>query len=408
MKGIIQEVAVVAIIITSSLIVINLINPTLETSSNIQKFNKAKETMRVIDGIIRELALEGSGASRSVKIISDFGTFSVSGRDDRILFDIPLDAAIMEPCAAARDGNLVTTSGASMSAYEADADSDGNTDLVLENSALKFAVRKIGSESSWGSINTTTFIELIENKLGGVNMTPTSGVYIGDSLASSYGSGYTQISRQGSNLASSSIKVFVNAESGQQYEVIFTLRSSSDFVEIQINSLDKPPKKNYLYDILPCDNMIGISPLLASIMLIAIVVTVGSLTSGWTTSTVRSVAASTTNKTETGFDCSGASVSIDNIYMVGSNNPASTATAVVRNNGQTNGMTISSAQIYNTTGSNFTSTSTPVTGVNVGNIVTLSFVPVNISSCPNSFFEMRVTTNCGGISDVFNDRPKCL
>ena len=154
--------------------------------------------------------------------------------------------------------------------------------------------------------------------------------------------------------------------------------------------------------------MIGISPLLASIMLIAIVVTVGSLTSGWTTSTVRSVAASTTNKTETGLDCSGASVSIDNIYMVGSNNPASTATAVVRNNGQTNGMTISSAQIYNTTGSNFTSTSTPVTGVNVGNIVTLSFVPVNISSCPNSFFEMRVTTNCGGISDVFNDRPKCL
>ena len=237
MKGIIQEVAVVAIIITSSLIVINLINPTLETSSNIQKFNKAKETMRVIDGIIRELALEGSGASRSVKIISDFGTFSVSGRDDRILFDIPLDAAIMEPGAAARDGNLVTTSGASMSAYEADADSDGNTDLVLENSALKFAVRKIGSESSWGSINTTTFIERIENKLSGVNMTPTSGVYIGDSLASSYGSGYTQISRQGSNLASSSIKVFVNAESGQQYEVIFTLRSSSDFVEIQINSL---------------------------------------------------------------------------------------------------------------------------------------------------------------------------
>jgi len=83
--------------------------------------------------------------------------------------------------------------------------------------------------------------------------------------------------------------------------------------------------------------MIGISPLLASIMLIAIVVTVGSLTSGWMTSTVRSVAASTTNKTETGLDCSGASVSIDNIYMVGSNNPAATVLQLSETTGKPTG-----------------------------------------------------------------------
>ncbi|MBI4019078.1 MAG: hypothetical protein HY364_02395 [Candidatus Aenigmarchaeota archaeon] len=152
--------------------------------------------------------------------------------------------------------------------------------------------------------------------------------------------------------------------------------------------------------------MKGISPLLASIMLIAIVVTVASLTSGWVTSTVRSAAASTTNKTETSLDCSGASISIDNIYIVG--NASASARVVVRNNGQSDGMTIQSAQIYNTTGNNFTANNTPLTSLNVGTIATLTFFPVNLSTCPNAFSELRVTTSCGGISDVFNDRPRCL
>ncbi|MBI4019079.1 MAG: hypothetical protein HY364_02400 [Candidatus Aenigmarchaeota archaeon] len=237
MKGIIQEAVLVAVVITSSLIVINLINPTLETSSDIQKFNRAKETMQVLDGIIKELMLESSGASRSVRIISDFGTFTVSGRDDRILFDIPAGVEIMEPGTSRREGNLVITSGKSLNAYEDDVDSDGNLDLVLENDAVKFAVKKIGTETSFSSINTTTFITLIRNKIRSVSMTPTSGVYIGDSLTSSYGTGYTQLSQHGTHLASSSIKAFVSATSGQQYEVIFTLRSSTDFVEIQINRI---------------------------------------------------------------------------------------------------------------------------------------------------------------------------
>ncbi|MBI4018689.1 MAG: hypothetical protein HY364_00360 [Candidatus Aenigmarchaeota archaeon] len=151
--------------------------------------------------------------------------------------------------------------------------------------------------------------------------------------------------------------------------------------------------------------MKGISPLLASIMLIAIVVVVGSMTSGWMTSTIRGAQASTTNKTETGLQCSGASISIERVYVTGTS--AATVTASVRNSGLTDGLVIQSAQIFNSTGSNFTSSSTPVTAFDRGEVETLTFPNVNFASCPGAFSELRITTGCGGIADVFTDRPSC-
>jgi len=152
--------------------------------------------------------------------------------------------------------------------------------------------------------------------------------------------------------------------------------------------------------------MKGISPLLASILLIAITVTVASLASGWFTSTIRSSAATTSNRTEEALDCAGSSISIDDIYITGT--ASATIKAVVRNNGQTDGLTIQSAQAFNRTGGNFTSTSTPVTSLNRGSIATLSFVTGSFASCPAAFSQLLVTTNCGGISDTYTDTPKCV
>ena len=151
--------------------------------------------------------------------------------------------------------------------------------------------------------------------------------------------------------------------------------------------------------------MKGISPLLASILLIAITVAVASLASGWFTSTIRAATTATTNRTNTALDCSGASVSVDSIYITGTTSAA--IKAVVRNNGQIDGMTIVGAQAYNTTGGNFSATGLPVVSVNQGSIVTLSFVPGTFVVCPTSFASLVVTTNCGGISDTFTGIPTC-
>ena len=153
--------------------------------------------------------------------------------------------------------------------------------------------------------------------------------------------------------------------------------------------------------------MKGISPLLASILLIAITVAIASLASGWFTSTIRASTTATTNRTNTALDCSGASIAIDNLFITGTTGFGSAARAIVRNNGQIDGLTILSAQLYNTTGANFTASSTPITGVNAGGIITLAIPQTNFSSCPAAFSRLVVTTNCGGISDTFTGTPVC-
>jgi uncharacterized protein YqkB len=234
MKGLLQEVILITVVITSSLIIVNMITPTIDSSTSFQDFNRAKETMTVLDSVIRELLVEGKGATRSVQIISDFGSFTVSDADDRIFYEIETDAPILDPGTVTQEGNLIITAGAGMKAYIQDINSDTHDDLILENDAIKFAVNKTGTSTSWVAINTTTFITQITNKLTSTDITPTSGVFFGDALSTSYGNGYTQLSQQGNDLSSASITAFINASSGEQYNVIFTLRSTTDFVEIEV------------------------------------------------------------------------------------------------------------------------------------------------------------------------------
>ena len=152
--------------------------------------------------------------------------------------------------------------------------------------------------------------------------------------------------------------------------------------------------------------MKGVSPLLAGILLIAITVTVASLASGWLTSTIRSSTDTTTNRTDTALLCSGASIAIEDVYIVGTT--SATITASVRNNGQIDDLVIQSAQVFNTTGGNFTlTTATPITDVDRGSIVQLSFVTGAFAACPGDFSELIVTTQCGGIIDTFTATPKC-
>lgn len=152
----------------------------------------------------------------------------------------------------------------------------------------------------------------------------------------------------------------------------------------------------------------GISPLLASVLLIAVTVSIATLVMGWMSTVARSTQSSVSNKTAQATECSSAIVIIDDVY-VNAGSPGR-ATAIVRNAGQVNGMAISSAQLYNRTGSNFTAMETasgPLTGFDMGEIQTLRFNSTYISACPTDFSAVIVTTNCGGVSATFDSTPKC-
>ena len=150
--------------------------------------------------------------------------------------------------------------------------------------------------------------------------------------------------------------------------------------------------------------MKGISPLIAAVLLIAFTVAIATLIAGWFSTLTRTTTASVTNKTDIAVDCAGAGITIDQVYV--EPGTTKTARATVRNTGLAT-LSLVSAQLFNTTGNNFTtSTSLPAT-LNRGNITSLVF-SVNVSACPGSFSRVLVTTSCGGVESTFDSTPKCI
>jgi len=236
-KGIIlQSVIVVLIVVVSTIIVALAITSLLEENAERQKFNKAKALMLNLDNIIRELLLESSGSKRDIRLDVDYGTFIVSGKENRIKSILELKSAIIEPGITIREGNLEIISGGGVSAYERDIDNDGTADLVLENEAILFAVKKMGSSANNVSINVRNIVTRIDNKLSFVSVNATAGFSIED-IDSSSGSGYTELTRQGSNLPSAAIRLYLRSDSGFVYEAIFTLSSRKDFIDMRVNLL---------------------------------------------------------------------------------------------------------------------------------------------------------------------------
>jgi flagellin-like protein len=149
--------------------------------------------------------------------------------------------------------------------------------------------------------------------------------------------------------------------------------------------------------------MKGISPLVASVLLIVMVVTIAALITTWLTTFTKTSQQSVTNKTDTTLDCSGASISIQDVYVT--NGSLGTVRALVKNDGLTDGLSIISGQLLNSSGGNFTATNLPFTGFNVGGLATIVFANASIATC-SSFSQVIVTSSCGGIFDVFSSPPR--
>ena len=238
MKGsIVTAVIAVAVIATSSIIVLSMLKPALQRGQEQSKLFTAKQMLLTIDGIIRELAFEAPGATRSVRVVAEDGTFIVAGKEDKLKFRLEPQTEVLPAGTSLQEGNLLMTAGTGMRAYESDINSDGTTDLVLENDAALFAVRKVGTTADWAPLNLTSIISRIGNKRTNINVTPITGIFINDVPASTYGTGYTELTASGSGIASAGIRIYMNSSSGTVYEALFTMQSSMDFVELEVRNV---------------------------------------------------------------------------------------------------------------------------------------------------------------------------
>jgi hypothetical protein len=241
MKGVsatVTAVVAVTIVVASTVLVVNVITPVMEQGKTLQRFNEAKNLLSGVDAAISELMYEAPGAKRTLKLSAREGQFIVSGADDSLKFKFDPGITLFEPGTRKKEGNLIITSGPGVKAYEQDVDGDGDTDLVLENAAVLFAINKSGNSTNRVLVNTTNFIRLMKNKVTGVNITPTSGIYIDEYDNSSYGQGYTELTSKGEYLTSASIRLVMNSSANIEYEALFTLGAGKDFIEMEVRHIN--------------------------------------------------------------------------------------------------------------------------------------------------------------------------
>lgn len=140
--------------------------------------------------------------------------------------------------------------------------------------------------------------------------------------------------------------------------------------------------------------MKGLSPLIASVLLIAFTVSVAMIIMTWFSSFARGTTENISATGETAVGCSSAGISIEHVYISGTN-----GVIVVRNIGfvplNVTGM------IVNTTGGACTTASATTVGVGETKALSLSNCnPTGMGgeTC-SAFSRAIVSTNCAGIGD---------
>jgi len=236
MKGSIVSGAIaVAIVVASTVIVVNVISPVVDEGEIQQNINFIKNILTDIDSAVNELNAEAPGASRSIDI-PDIGEFIVSEDENRVRFRLN-NVKYTEGTGIIQDGRVTISGGPVMKAYQSDVDSDGVTDLVLENQALLFAVPKTGSSSSYAGINTSDIVTLVRNKRTNTDISPVSSIKINSINSSAAGNGHTFLSQEGLFLSSSSIVVVMNTTE-YDYTAVFSLSGGADYVDLKISGIN--------------------------------------------------------------------------------------------------------------------------------------------------------------------------
>lgn len=231
MKGLTTAAITIAILVAGTIVVATVAFPIVEKSQSVQRYNDAKEFMQTLNRVIEELSIEADGAKRVITEDVD-GELIVEGAANRLRLKVPSNIEILDP-GSRKENDMTIVSGAYIRAYEGDANNDGSTDLILENDALLFAVKKLGDAANFTQIDTSNIISMIKNKRSGTNIVPISRITINEKRASSSGNGFTDLLQKGDILNSGSIRVTVNSSTAL-YEGIFTLSTDMDFVEFSV------------------------------------------------------------------------------------------------------------------------------------------------------------------------------
>ena len=143
----------------------------------------------------------------------------------------------------------------------------------------------------------------------------------------------------------------------------------------------------------------GVSPLVASVLLIAMVTLIAGIVMTWTTSLTKESAASISNRTGGAVECAGSSIEIQSVFLDFS---ANKSRVLVRNSGQRVESIISGIFQNNNGESSGNLTVLPFS-IGIGDQKTIEFnLTGKINACTN-FSQVIIASDCQ--DDKYNKKP---
>ncbi len=229
-------VMVFAITLFAAMLVLNFGKPLIDSAKSSSELKSAEITMQFMDNYLRELAREGNGSARKYSFIAP-KRFEALKEEDAIAFGGETFASLFDFNTRTKKESLLYIAGSDVRCAEQDGNSDGATDLIIENTFVRFAFNKTARATPYSSIDTNYAILNMTQKTNGVSILPVnSSIYIDDNSSSSYGIGYSELSRSGSALPFCTVHFFVNA-STVSYDIYYRLYAGADFLAVSVRNI---------------------------------------------------------------------------------------------------------------------------------------------------------------------------
>lgn len=233
---ILSLVLVFAISLFAIMLVLNFGKPLIDTAKSSSEINDAEVTMKFMDNYLREVAREGNGSARKYSFTAP-KRFEALKEEDAVVFGGETFASLFDFNMRTRKENLLYIAGSDVTCKEADGNSDGVTDLIIENTFVRFAFNKTARATPYSGIDTNYAMLNMTEKTNGVSIIPVnSSIHIDDNSSSSYGIGYSELSRSGSALPFCTVHFFVNA-TAVSYDVYYRLYAGADFLSVSVRNI---------------------------------------------------------------------------------------------------------------------------------------------------------------------------
>lgn len=206
--------------------------PIIEKMKDRSSFNKAKESMLTIDKTISEVANEGEGSQRIVPVDVKDGKIIINNNE--ISWEIETKTEVLDERSSVDFGNLKISSNANVKALETENSYIMQT--TIDGDIFNVSVKKIGLESNYSAINTTSIIESVY--YDGQLLDGEFNFLVNGDEDSSEGNGYTKMIPAGNNTGLGRAKVLAHVNnSDYEYDLELTLESYADFLTVELKNV---------------------------------------------------------------------------------------------------------------------------------------------------------------------------